>query len=208
MPGNSGLGPGLFFGSSVAFMAHYCNNCKLYSDKLGTLVTMRKKNSKKSDTFAKRLKSLMITRQLTQQKVADAAGVSRTAVVKWLRGSMPGASELFDVATANGVPTEWFFEVPYKDLPDEVAAEMPKRQENDLTGAETRIISVEVKAQLPNLLERLNRATEETGTMSALADYLGVPLASVSRWLSGKRKPGGEITLKMLRWVEKQERQQ
>jgi len=65
----------------------------------------------------------------------------------------------------------------------------------------------EVKPQLPNLLERLNRATRESGKMSALADYLKVPLASVSRWLSGKREPGGEIALKLLQWVEQQERQ-
>jgi transcriptional regulator with XRE-family HTH domain len=64
-----------------------------------------------------------------------------------------------------------------------------------------------VKAQLPTLLERLNLATKESGNMSALAKFLGVPLASVSRWLSGKREPGGEITLKLLQWVEQQERQ-
>jgi hypothetical protein len=32
-------------------------------------------------------------------------------------------------------------------------------------------------------------------------------LASVSRWLSGEREPGGEIALLMLKWVELQERQ-
>lgn len=71
----------------------------------------------------------------------------------------------------------------------------------------------EVKAQLPNLLDRLNRATKPSGMMTALAEYLAkatgetVPLASVSRWLAGKRMPGGEITLLMLKWVEQQERQ-
>jgi transcriptional regulator with XRE-family HTH domain len=68
-------------------------------------------------------------------------------------------------------------------------------------------LPVNVKAQLPSLRDRLNHATKETGKMSALAEYLGVPLASVSRWLSGKREPGGEITLKLLHWVEQQERQ-
>jgi outer membrane biogenesis lipoprotein LolB len=70
-----------------------------------------------------------------------------------------------------------------------------------------------VKAQLPHLLKRLALATKESGRMSELADFLGmatgkrVPLASVSRWLSGKREPGGEITLQLLHWVEHQERQ-
>lgn len=77
-----------------------------------------------------------------------------------------------------------------------------------LTEAETfSRLSGDVKTQLPSLLKRLNRATRETGKMSALADYLKVPLASVSRWLSGKREPGGEITLQMRHWVEQQERQ-
>jgi len=84
-----------------------------------------------------------------------------------------------------------------------------------LTDSETSFKHMEnVKLQLPNLLKRLNRATKETGKMSALAEFLGravgyrVPLASVSRWLSGKREPGGEITLLMLKWVERQERQE
>jgi outer membrane biogenesis lipoprotein LolB len=85
--------------------------------------------------------------------------------------------------------------------------------ENDLTYPATFDSIGQTKAQLPNLLARLNRATSKSGKMSALADYLGkatgqkVPLASVSRWLSGKREPGGEITLKLLQWVEQQERQ-
>ena len=78
---------------------------------------------------------------------------------------------------------------------------------NELTNTSIRGKQVEVKSQLPSLLDRLNRATSETGKISALADFLGAPLASVSRWLSGKREPGGEITLKMLKWVEQQERQ-
>jgi DNA-binding transcriptional regulator YiaG len=81
-------------------------------------------------------------------------------------------------------------------------------QNNDLTEAATsRKLAGDVKKQLPSLLERLNRATRETGKMSALADYLKAPLASVSRWLSGKREPGGETALQMLHWVEQQERQ-
>ena|ERR1044071_2689736 len=64
---------------------------------------------------------------------------------------------------------------------------------------------LDVKAQLPNLLERLRKATAARGTKSALAKYLKVPLASVSQWLSGEREPGGETTLRLLQWVEQQE---
>jgi transcriptional regulator with XRE-family HTH domain len=77
----------------------------------------------------------------------------------------------------------------------------------DLTKAATSNKVVAVKPQLPNLRERLNRATSESGQMSALAKFLKVPLASVSRWLSGKREPGGEITLQMQEWVKARERQ-
>jgi len=86
-------------------------------------------------------------------------------------------------------------------------ARQKKPTKRQLTDSATSDLLAEVKAQLPTLLERLKRATSKSGKMSALADYLKVPLASVSRWLSGKREPSGEITLKMLRWVEQQERQ-
>ncbi len=81
-----------------------------------------------------------------------------------------------------------------------------------LTHPATSDKGLHVKPRLPSLLERLNRATQETGKMSALANFLTratggkVPLASVSRWLSGKREPGGEITLLLQKWVEEQER--
>jgi hypothetical protein len=63
-----------------------------------------------------------------------------------------------------------------------------------------------VGLHLPKLLERLNKATSERGKKTALANFLGVSLAMVSQWLSGKREPGGETTLKLLHWVEQQER--
>jgi transcriptional regulator with XRE-family HTH domain len=105
----------------------------------------------------------------------------------------------------------------YKELATSIQARMDAEKENAnasrLTDTATYGNLTKVKAQLPSLLGRLNRATKESGKMSALADFLGkgtghkVPLASVSRWLSGKREPGGEITLKLLNWVELQERQ-
>ena len=88
-------------------------------------------------------------------------------------------------------------------------------QKKDLTEPASRDILPDiVKPQLPSLLDRLNRATKETGKMSVLAKFLAkatgrkVPLASVSRWLSGKREPGGEITLLLRNWVERQERKE
>ena len=77
-----------------------------------------------------------------------------------------------------------------------------------LTGVAASGKLAPVKSQLKNLLADLNRLTREPGTKTKLADFLGAPLTSVSRWLSGEREPGGETTLKMLRWVQEQESQQ
>ena len=46
------------------------------------------------------------------------------------------------------------------------------------------------------------------GKRADLIDFLDAPAESVSRALAtpGAREPGGEITLKMLYWVERQER--
>lgn len=109
----------------------------------------------------------------------------------------------------------WF---PFRRPPSLVNAgyvfttERPK-EETGLTDSETSSKSVAVKAQLPELLERLKKATAQPGQKTALANFLSkqsgpkIPLASVSRWLSGEREPGGEVTLKMIRWCELQERQ-
>jgi transcriptional regulator with XRE-family HTH domain len=75
-----------------------------------------------------------------------------------------------------------------------------------LTEAATSGKLPSVKSQLDNLLAALNRLTRKSGKKTELARFLGAPLASVSRWLSGEREPGGETTLKMLNWVRQQER--
>ncbi|HEX5218247.1 MAG TPA: helix-turn-helix transcriptional regulator [Verrucomicrobiae bacterium] len=66
--------------------------------------------------------------------------------------------------------------------------------------------SPDVKPTMPALLGRLNKATAAFGMKSKLAKYMGVPLPNVSQWLSGEREPSGETTLRLLHWVEQQER--
>ncbi len=77
----------------------------------------------------------------------------------------------------------------------------------ELTDASILSKTLPVKTQLPGLLERLKKATATPGKKTELAGFLKAPLASVSRWLSGEREPGGEVTLQLLHWVERQERQ-
>lgn len=84
---------------------------------------------------------------------------------------------------------------------------MPIIEKNPVDNISFRAKYVDVKHSLPNLLERLNRATAVHGQKTELAKYLGVPLASVSQWLSGVKEPGGQTTLKLLNWVEQKERQ-
>jgi hypothetical protein len=88
---------------------------------------------------------------------------------------------------------------------EKARARLEKRR-TYLTEAASDDRTAEVKLLLPNLLKRLNEHTSEPGKKSELAEFLGAPLASVSRWLSGDREPGGEVTLKMLHWVQLQER--
>jgi len=130
----------------------------------------------------------MVERGLTQQQVAGAAGVSRTAVIKWLRGSVPRALELFKFASSQGLAVEWFF------------------MESPLTTEVYSLTFDGVKPVLPKLMQRLKRATEAYGRKAELAAYLGVHRQMVTDWLSGKQEPGGETTLRLLYWVEQEER--
>jgi transcriptional regulator with XRE-family HTH domain len=84
------------------------------------------------------------------------------------------------------------------------AKENPKKPVDNLTLSAK---SEDVKHSMSKLLERLKKATAEHGQKTVLAKHLGVPPVSVSQWLSGVKEPGGETTLKLLNWVELQERQ-
>jgi transcriptional regulator with XRE-family HTH domain len=77
----------------------------------------------------------------------------------------------------------------------------------DLTEVNGSVNNTDVTPKLPSLLKRLKAATSQRGKKSALAEFLGVSLVQVSQWLAGDREPGGETTLRLLHWVEQQERQ-
>ena len=48
------------------------------------------------------------------------------------------------------------------------------------------------KAELPELISRLRKATSERGMKAKLARAMGVSLPRISEWLAGTREPGGE----------------
>jgi predicted transcriptional regulator len=91
-------------------------------------------------------------------------------------------------------------------LHDTLGQQLPQKQL--LTGVDDYVKLPPVKSHLDHLLAEFDRLIKEPRKKTELADFLGAPMASVSRWLSGKREPGRNTTLKMLRWVERQERQQ
>jgi len=54
---------------------------------------------------------------------------------------------------------------------------------------------------LKGLLVELKRFAKIRGNKAKIARKFGVSEASVSEWLRGKKEPSGEITLRLLRWV-------
>jgi len=72
------------------------------------------------------------------------------------------------------------------------------------------IVGRVMKNQWPALKRNLQKATSEPGAKSRLAKFLKVDLTRVSQWLTdakSAREPGAEYALRMLYWVEHQERQ-
>lgn len=64
-----------------------------------------------------------------------------------------------------------------------------------------------VKSEVEKLVERVKRIAVKPGAKKELAALLDVDPPRISEWLSGKKEPGGNYTLQLLRWVELQERQ-
>jgi transcriptional regulator with XRE-family HTH domain len=89
--------------------------------------------------------------------------------------------------------------------------ELPGRpddeKKNQLAKINASVNIEKMKARMPDFQNRLKKLTAKRGEKTKLANFLGVPLAAVSQWVSGKRKPNGENALMLLHWVEVQERQ-
>lgn len=98
---------------------------------------------------------------------------------------------------------------PYSSLIENPISRPPEITSfQGLTDVNVSANSFGVKPLLPRLLKRLNQATAERGKKSLLAKQFGLPLASISQWLSGDREPSGETTLRLLEWVLAEEAQQ
>lgn len=78
---------------------------------------------------------------------------------------------------------------------------------NGLTSISLKGKNSPMKSEVAKLIARLKHQTRKAGAKSELARFLDVAPARVSEWLSGDKEPGGEYTLRLLYWVEQQERQ-
>lgn len=74
--------------------------------------------------------------------------------------------------------------------------------EKDLTQGSLKSNNTDVKSEIEKLIERLKRKASKPGAKAELARTLNVAPARISEWLSGEKEPGGEYTLRLLKWVE------
>ena len=105
----------------------------------------------------------------------------------------------------NGYATPWFpgnfWDIlDFTEETDLFYCAPPEKKLVDNVAVSDNIASV--NCEMPGLPQQLKDATEIRGKKTALAGFLRVPLSSVSLWLSGEREPGGEATLKMIRWLQ------
>jgi len=119
----------------------------------------------------------------------------------------PGKLKLLAVLVRTLAKFERDWELGNHRNPGENIVRQPKPPKKELTKVSESVNVAGVKPKLPSLLKRLETSTCQRGKKSELANFLGVSLVQVSQWLSGDREPGGETTLRLLQWVEQQERQ-
>ena len=87
------------------------------------------------ETLGSRLKALRRQRNLTQQKIADALGVSKTSVIYWEKDeNVPKHESLTALAKTLGTTTEWLLDgvaVPEKSNADIAKMEVGIYQAGD-----------------------------------------------------------------------------
>jgi transcriptional regulator with XRE-family HTH domain len=55
--------------------------------------------------------------------------------------------------------------------------------------------------ELDRLMKRVRTFTKRRGAIQKLSDEIGVARPTLSDWLRGRYEPGGEVTLKLQKWV-------
>jgi transcriptional regulator with XRE-family HTH domain len=75
-----------------------------------------------------------------------------------------------------------------------------------LTNTSVSVSVASMKSPMDKLIARLRAATRARGAKAELARALNIPAETIIRYLSGKMEPGGDTTLRLLQWVEQEER--
>lgn len=126
-----------------------------------------------------------------------------TAVSDWLGDHFKLASRSTFGETWSSIA--WFL----SDYPETLALReraLPRLREQliaknkSLSDVGASVNHPDVKSYWKELRQRLNEATQERGKKSELAGWMNLPLASISRWLSGDAVPDGENTLRLQAW--------
>ena len=89
--------------------------------------------------------------------------------------------------------------------PDNSGVIKEASEEQGLTSGSLKGNSECVTSEITKLIERVKRQAEKPGSRAQLARLLDVAPARITEWLKGKKEPGGNYTLRLLRWVEEQE---
>jgi transcriptional regulator with XRE-family HTH domain len=160
---------------------------------------MEKRKSKPKDfaagtVIAERLRILMAEKHLTQEEMAEKTGLSQQTISKYLSGKPPKMSNLSLLAGANGVSESYFLDA---------SAAMESSIEKSLRAITlARNLDREMKVEIRKLMERIKRKATTPAAKKELAEYVGVALPRIYEWLSFKKEPSGEYTLRLLNWVE------
>lgn len=72
----------------------------------------------------------------------------------------------------------------------------------------SRISKKVTEPELDKLIERVRKATAPRGSKTLLASWLKVSPQVLNDWLSRRFSPGGEITLRLQKWVSAEEEKQ
>lgn len=180
--------------------------------------------------FGARLHAARTQTGVPMEALAAAAGVGKTYISKLELGRVahPSAQVALAIARELKVDLAWLLlgEPPRPQLdPDSLRspgavpaalrhlADAISEAENSSPGGlpyvHGSLTSPRVlPASLSELISRLESATKVRGSRAALMKDLGLSSARLSQWLSGRRRPDAEMTLRLLAWVQAAEGKQ
>jgi transcriptional regulator with XRE-family HTH domain len=135
------------------------------------------------------------------EKQIEVAEYAVSSLLAQLEGAFSGLSidgkeYLHDLIqrTFHGYLTDWDREQPGQKNEDAHKIRLTSITPKSNTG--------DVKSEIQKLIERVkSKASKQPGAKAELARTLGVAPARISEWLSGTKEPGGEYTLRLLKWV-------